>query len=66
MRQNRNRQQLGLPLEATAGELTEEELRVALRRAGLQLPLEKAMDNPALAICLKNSALSLRRGVTRR
>ena len=66
MRKIRNRNQLGLQLETTASELTEEELRVAHRCAGLQLPFEKAMNNPALAICLKNSALAMKRGVTRR
>lgn len=62
---HRNRFQLGLPLDPEVGELSEDELRVAHRRAGLRQSFERAMDNPALAICLRNLALELKRGRTR-
>ena len=59
--QSRNRNQLGLALSPTAGELTEEALRVAYRLSGLTQPFELAMSNPALAIAIRNSALAMMR-----
>lgn len=63
MRQNRR--QLGFGFEAPLGELTEAELKVAHHHAGLKQPFDKAMDNPALAICLQRLAQALKKGVTR-
>lgn len=44
-----------------AGEVSREELAVAWRLARIRQPLDDALANPALAICLRNSALALRK-----
>ncbi|MBA8735361.1 hypothetical protein [Chromobacterium violaceum] len=53
--------QMPLPLDPDPGELTEQALRVAHQRARLRQPFESAMENPALAICIKRTALALMR-----
>lgn len=55
------RRQLALPLDPSSGELTEQALRVAHQRARLRQSFESAMDNPALAICIRRIALVMLR-----
>ncbi|OWY40087.1 hypothetical protein CEK28_04955 [Xenophilus sp. AP218F] len=53
--------QLPLSLEPDRAELTEQALRMAHKRARLRQPFERAMENPALAICITRTALALLR-----
>ncbi|MGY8624180.1 hypothetical protein [Chromobacterium violaceum] len=50
-----------LPLDPGSGELTEQALCVAHQRAKLRQSFESAMDNPALAICIRRTALAMLR-----
>lgn len=46
---------------AELSEPNRDELRIAWHKSGIRQPFETALANPALALCLRNTALAMKR-----